>query len=188
MFRKILFLLFLGLTALPAAGEDLILRPSVLKPIGDFSVMAGTGYGFFASIDSIYDKKYRLGITAGYSYFPGEYKSETGMQEIENFYIIPVMIKAAYIFNVTRKIAITPTAECGIARVNMNYITRSASTGLLTEKASSGFDPIAVFNLNLDYNITRNVFTGINGGYGVIYEEKGDLGFILAGLTIGMRF
>ena len=188
MLKNLLIIIFLSFAYIPAAGAYLVIKPSVFVPVGDFSKMAGTGYGFFAAFDSVHAYDYRLGATTGYFYLSGEYKSITGKQKIENYHIIPVMFKAAYIFNLSRNLTITPSAECGTALVIMVYTSRDASTGLLTEKTSSGFEPIAIAGLNLDYKIDSRVFAGVNFGCGTIYEDKGSLSFLQAGLTMGRRF
>ncbi len=188
MFRNTLIIIFLSFACIPAAGAYLVIKPSAFVPVGDFSEMAGTGYGFFAAFDSLHAHNYRLGVTTGYFYLPGEYKSITGMQKIENYHIIPVMFKAAYIFKLFRNLTITPSAECGTALVKMIYTSRNSSTGILTEKSSSGFEPIAIAGLNLDYKIDRTVFAGVNFGYGIIYEDKGSLSFMQAGIAMGRRF
>lgn len=188
MLRKTVLFIFFAFIAFPAAGEYIYLKPSAFIPAGDFSGIAGTGYGIFASYDTVLEKRYRVGITAGYIYFPGEYESITGMQKIDNYSIIPLMFKAAYIFKLTSAASITPTAEFGAAQVQMNYVTRSQSTGLLTEKTSAGFEPIAIGTLNFDYKVTDRVFTGINCGYGIIPEDKGNISFFQAGVAIGRRF
>lgn len=188
MLKNLLFVILLFFTCIPVCGAYLTVKPSAFMPVGDFSEMAGTGYGFFAAIDSIRDYNYRFGITTGYFYLPGEYESVTGMHKIENYHIIPVMFQAAYIFNLSRNSTVAPSVECGTALVQMVYTSRDVSTGLLTEKTSSGFEPIVIAGLNLDYKIDSRVFAGINCGYGFIYEDKGSLSFIQAGLALGRRF
>lgn len=188
MFKNLFILIFFALVSIPAAGAYNVIKPSVFVPVGDFSGMAGTGYGFYAAFDSVHAYDYRLGVTTGYFYLPGEYKSVTGMHKIENYHIIPVMFKAAYIFNLSRNLTISPVAECGTALVKMTYTVRNSLTGHITEKSSSGFEPIVIAGLNLDYKIDSRIFAGINCGYGIIYEDKGSLSFIQAGLALGRRF
>jgi hypothetical protein len=43
-------------------------------------------------------------------------------------------------------------------------------------------------SLNAGWNISKNLFLGINGGYGMLFEKDAVLRFAVTGMEMGWRF
>ena len=168
----------------------LTFTPAVIMPLGTFGDMASPGYGGFVSftLSDLMFKNFSAGIEAGYFYMPGNDSFKTEHSSADSFQLIPFGFKAGYNFSLTENLTLKPAITAGAAYFDMRYKAFDKGEGAAADNALKGFDPMVKSSLSVDWNIGRQIFLGLSGGYGMLFEDNENLSFAYGGLNIGMRF
>lgn len=168
----------------------LAFTPALIVPFGKFADMGSTGYGGLVSMvcDGIIFDNAVVGIEAGYMRLPGVDSLDSAGQKVDGINFAPFGVKAGYKCPIGKSLYVWPSVTAGAAYIGMNYINRDRSTGVDTDKTKSGLDAMALVSLNAGWNISKNLFLGINGGYGMLFEKDAVLRFAVTGMEMGWRF
>jgi len=142
-----------------------------LMPLGNFGVIAESGYGGLADI-SIGGKSFSAGIETGFLSFKGADK------DIKSMAIVPVLATVDYRLPLFLSLSLRPVIKAGAGYNMIEYLKHDKTDPSLTTTYSKrSFNPMAAGGVYLNLGITDNI--NIFGGaeYSAIFQNSGRMSF-----------
>ncbi len=169
---------------------SITITPAVIFPIGVFGTMGSAGFGGNISFmaQNLFWNGFTLGLEFGYFYTLGINSIMSTGQSVHYINLFTGALKTGYVFKANKFLSITPAVYIGAGYIDMTYTSRNQVFFTDTEKAARGFDFMAGASVSFDFNISENLFIGINAGFGSFFETSRTIQFITLGINLGARF
>ena len=136
---------------------------------GDFASIADNGTGGLVKTDitDLFAENFRLWIESGYV------RSGSSVNEVNYFYMIPVMASFDYSMRLSRRVTLSPVLSVGYTYVNLSYRKNGSSI----YETKSAWEPATSAGIDLDFSISRNSSITLGSRYGAVFEKEKNMYF-----------
>jgi len=160
--------------------HELSAQTVYFMPHGDFASIADNGTGGLVKTDitDLFAENFRLWIESGYV------RSGSSVNEVNYFYMIPVMASFDYSMRLSRRVTLSPVLSVGYTYVNLSYRKNGSSI----YETKSAWEPATSAGIDLDFSISRNSSITLGSRYGAVFEKEKNMYFSMFTAGFKCRF